>query len=55
MLTANLKFRAKKSFLFLSLQCFTKIIELLDDSYSRNKYLLRAPFAENKHVQLCPD
>jgi hypothetical protein len=25
-----------------------------NDSYSRSKYL-RAPFADNKHVQLCPD
>jgi hypothetical protein len=52
MLTANLKLRAKKFFLFfLSLQYFTL---KLNDSYSRSKYL-RAPFAENKHVQLSPN
>jgi hypothetical protein len=55
MLTANLKFTAKNlSFFFLSLQCFTLKIEHLNDSYSRKIYL-RHPFAENKHVQLCPD
>jgi hypothetical protein len=42
------------SFFFLSLQCFTLKIKQLNDPYSRSKYL-RAPFAENKHVQLCPD
>jgi hypothetical protein len=54
MLTANLKFRVKKNLFFLSLQCFTLKIEERNDSYSQSKYL-RAPFAENKHVQLCPD
>jgi hypothetical protein len=52
MLTVNLKFRAKEIFLFfLSLQCFTLKIELLNDSYSRREYL-KAPCAENKHIHL---
>jgi hypothetical protein len=53
MLTANLKFRAKKIF-FHSLQCFTLKIEQRNDSYSQSKYL-RAPFVDNKPVLLRPD
>jgi hypothetical protein len=51
-LTQNLE--PKNLSFFLSLQCFTPKVEQLNDSYSRNKHL-RAPFAENKDVHLCPD
>jgi hypothetical protein len=50
MLTANLKFRTQKIFLFsFFLQCFALQIRLRNDSYCRNKYL-KAPCSENKHI-----
>jgi hypothetical protein len=46
MLTANLKFRAKKIFL----------CDVLDKKYNNLAIpILEAPFAENKLIQLCPD
>jgi hypothetical protein len=50
-LTANLKCINKKSFCFFAMFYIKNSIS--NESYSRSKYL-KAPFAENKHVQLLP-